>query len=89
MRFIGPRKTFAEDMSDDERATMVQHVAYWTEQVRAGRMLLFGPVADPREPWGFGVLQVPTEADAVALTAADPAFGLGRHEVLPIQRLVR
>jgi uncharacterized protein YciI len=89
MRFVATRATFARDMTDAERATMGQHVAYWTEQVRAGHVLLFGPVIDARESWGFGVLQVASEAAAVALTEGDPAKSLGRHEVLPIPRLIR
>jgi len=89
MRFVAHRASFARDMTDVERATMGQHVAYWTEQVRAGRVLMFGPVIDPRESWGFGVLQVPSEAAAAALIEADPAKALGRHELLPIPRLVR
>ena len=48
-----------------------------------------GPVIDPRESWGFGVLQVPSEAAAAALIEAAPAKALGRHELLPIPRLVR
>jgi hypothetical protein len=46
MRFVANRRTFAQDMTDDEGATMGRHVAYWTEQVRTGSLLLFGPVVD-------------------------------------------
>jgi hypothetical protein len=89
MRFIASRKTFASDMADAERATMRQHVAYWTEQVHEGNALIFGPVIDPRESWGFGVLKVASEEAALALTEKDPAKGLGRYEVLPVPLLVR
>jgi hypothetical protein len=33
--------------SDDERATMTEHVKYWTGLAESGRVLAFGPVADP------------------------------------------
>jgi uncharacterized protein YciI len=89
MRFVAHRSSFARDMTDVERKTMGQHVAYWTEQVRAGFVLMFGPVIDARESWGFGVLQVPSEAAARALADGDPAKALGRHELLPIPQLVR
>jgi len=89
MRFVASRATFAHDMTDVERATMGLHVAYWTEHVRAGRVLMFGPVVDARESWGFGVLEVPSEAAARELAEGDPAKALGRHELLPIPRLVR
>jgi uncharacterized protein YciI len=89
MRFVAHRKTFAQDMTDAERATMGQHVAYWTEQVRAGKVLMFGPVIDARESWGFGIVQEASEAAAIALVQGDPAKALGRHEMLPIPRLIR
>ncbi len=89
MRFVAHRPTFAADMTDEERAVMRQHVTYWTAEVRAGSMLRFGPVIDPRESWGFGVLRVGSEAAALALTEKDPATALGRHEVLRVPFLVR
>lgn len=89
MRFVAHRKTFAQGMTDDERATMGRHVAYWTAEIRAGSVLLFGPVIDPRESWGFGVLRVASEAAAHTLIEADPASALGRHELLLIPRLIQ
>jgi uncharacterized protein len=89
MRFIAHRKTFAQDVKDDERATMREHVEYWTEHVREGSVLMFGPVIDPRESWGFGVLRVASEDAALALIDRDPAKALGRHELLLIPQLIR
>ncbi len=89
MRFVAHRKTFAQDMTDEERATMGRHVAYWTERIREGSAIIFGPVIDPRESWGFAVLRVASEAAALALAGNDPAIGLGRHEVLLIPQLIR
>ena len=62
---------------------------HWTGEVRAGSVLMFGQVIDPRESWGFGVLRTAAEAVALALTENDPARGLGRHEVLRIPLLVQ
>lgn len=89
MRFVAHRPTFAQDMNDEEREKMRLHVAYWTGEVRRGSVLMFGPVIDPRESWGFGVLRAESEAAALALTESDPAKALGRHEVLRIPLLIR
>lgn len=89
MRFVAHRTTFAQDMSDDERETMRRHVAYWAAQLRSGTVLMFGPVSDPRESWGFGIFRVASEGEALALTANDPAKAIGRHEVLPLPNLIR
>lgn len=89
MRFVAHRKTFALDMTDGERAIMAEHLAYWAGRVREGRVLLFGPVIDERESWGFAVVQSRSKEAAVALTEKDPAKGLGRYEMLPIPRLIR
>ncbi len=89
MKFVAHRKTFAEDMTNEERATIGQHVAFWTERVAEGSVLTFGPVIDPHESWGFGVFRVTSEAAALALTEKDPAKALGRHEVFAIPLLIR
>jgi len=38
------RPTFAMDMTDDERAIMQQHVAYWGDLMNKGRVVVYGPV---------------------------------------------
>jgi uncharacterized protein YciI len=91
MRLIPPRPTFPQDMSDAERQVMQAHVAYWAERVKEGRMIVFGPVADPSGPWGVGILRVKDEAEAHALKDQDPAVvaALGfRYEVLPMPRAI-
>jgi len=89
MRFVAHRNTFAQDMTPDERATMGQHVAFWTEHGRDGNALMFGPVIDPQESWGFGVLRARSETEALTLSEKDPANALGRHELFPIPVLIR
>jgi uncharacterized protein YndB with AHSA1/START domain len=90
-RLIAPRPTFPFDMSADERAMMTEHVAYWTANLKAGKAVVFGPVADPSGPWGLGVVRVKDEAELKELQARDPAVrgerGL-RYETLPMLRAV-
>jgi uncharacterized protein YciI len=91
LRLIPPRPTFPQDMTEAERKVMQAHVAYWTERVKEGRMIVFGPVADPAGPWGVGVLCVKDDAEAHELKDQDPVVvsTLGfRYEVLPMPRAI-
>jgi len=74
VKLMPPRPTFAMDMNAEERATMMAHVGYWTELLRAGNAVVFGPVADPSEPYGLGVLAVRDDAELSAILAKDPAI---------------
>ena len=76
-RLIPPRPTFAMDMTAAEQATMGRHAAYWQAHLEEGRVVVFGPVADPDGTWGMAVLEVEGEAGAVALGEEDPAVSSG------------
>lgn len=86
-KLLPPRPSFMLDMSAQERAVMGAHGQYWREQLAQGRVVVFGPVADPSGGWGLGVVSVPDEAALQALQAGDPAIkadiGL-RYETLPM-----
>lgn len=86
-RLLPPRPTFATDMSADEREVMRAHGSYWRQKLQEGVAIIFGPVADPKGPWGIGLVRVPDEAAVAALRANDPAIlsGMGfSYEVLPM-----
>jgi uncharacterized protein YciI len=90
-RLIPTRPTFAFDMSEEERAAMVRHADYWRALARDGKVLAFGPVADPSGPYGIGIVVVDDLAAAEALRDGDPAARppLGfRTEIAPMRRLV-
>jgi uncharacterized protein YndB with AHSA1/START domain len=90
-RLLAPRPTFVQDMTDDERAVMGAHAAYWKQKLDDGTAIVFGPVADPKGPWGVGIVRVPDEAAVRALEAGDPAIQSGRgfrYEILPMLRAV-
>ncbi len=78
-------------MSEDERAAMTEHVAYWARLTEQGRVLAFGPVADPAGPYGIGIVLAADDDEMAALRDGDPAVqsthGL-RAEVSPMLRLV-
>ena len=90
-RLIPPRPTFAMDMNDDERAFMQQHAAYWRSKMDEGKVIVFGPVADPKGPWGLGVVRVANEAELKQFCDGDPVIkaNIGmRMETMPMLRAV-
>jgi uncharacterized protein YciI len=76
-RLIPPRPSFHLDMSEEERAIMTRHVAYWTEQKDAGKVLIFGPVVNEAGSWGLGVIKVGDESEVAAMIDGDPAISSG------------
>jgi len=79
IRLIPPRPTFAQDMTNEEKLLMQEHVAYWTQLAEKGVALLFGPVADPAGSYGIGVVAVEREEQVAVLTANDPVTASGGH----------
>lgn len=90
-RLIAPRPTFAMDMNDEERALMSEHVAYWTQHLNTGKVIVFGPVADPEGPWGLGIVRAKDQAELTAFQDEDPVILSGRgfrYATLPMIRAV-
>jgi uncharacterized protein YciI len=78
-------------MTEAEKRVMGEHVGYWTKLLEQGVAFAFGPVVDPKGPWGVGIVEVEGEAAVKALEQADPAIqsGLGfSYEILPMARAV-
>jgi len=88
VRTQNPRPTFHLDMTDAERGTMQQHVAYWTDKARQGIAIVFGPVMDPKGVFGLGIFRADDERHLATLLAADPANGLLQYESHPMPRAV-
>jgi uncharacterized protein len=89
-KLIPPRPDFAFTMSDDERATMLEHGSYWGELASSGKTLAYGPVNDPSGGYGIGIVLAENLQDAERLRDADPVIrSLGfRTEIFPMLRLV-
>jgi uncharacterized protein YciI len=85
LKFLPPRSSFLQDMTQGERQIMQEHAFYWRTQTARGKAIVFGPVIDPRGAWGLAVLDVPDEAAARALIADDPITkaSLGKCELFP------
>ena len=73
-----------------ECAVMQRHVAYWQDLLNRDVALAFGPVLDPEDPWGLGLLDLEDEQAARGIGASDAAVETGtcRYEIVPMQ-LVR
>lgn len=90
-RLIPPRPDFALSMSDEQRATMFEHVAYWSGPTEQGAVLAFGPVDDVSGPYGIGIVLTEDLEAAKALRDGDPALASPhgfRSEISPMPRLV-
>jgi hypothetical protein len=77
-------------MSPAEAEVMGRHGAYWQDLLDRDVAVVFGPVLDPRDPWGLGVLDLEEEQAARDIGDSDPAVHSGTctYELLPME-LVR
>lgn len=82
------RPDFAQTMNDEERAIMGQHLAYWTEHMNKGNVIVFGPVLDPQAVYGLGVVAVDDETQLKDFMDNDPAAKINRYEYYPMQAVV-
>lgn len=89
VRLLAPRPTFAFDMNDEERAVMGQHAQHWAAALAAGSVVVFGPVGDPKGPWGMGVVRGKDEAAVRAWTDKDPAVVSGRGFSVEILQMMQ
>jgi uncharacterized protein len=92
LKLIAPRPTFAMDMSDEERGLMHEHFLYWKARQDRGEIVVFGPVLDPKGPYGMGVVEAADEAGARAFADADPAMKSNRGfscEIHPMRAVTR
>jgi uncharacterized protein len=76
-RLQPPRRTFAQDMSPTEAEAMERHFDYWQGLMDREVAIAYGPVLDPDDPWGLGLLDLDDEADARAIGEGDPAVQTG------------
>ena len=87
VKLIPPRTSFPGDITLEEMATMKRHADYYATHFQAGRVLIYGPVMATSGPYGMGVLNVESEAEARQLVEADPSIteGLHRYELWPMR----
>jgi len=88
LKLIPSRPTFSQDMSAEERAIMMQHIAYWTNFMNQGKVAVFGPVADPAGVYGIGVVEAENEGELARFMDNDPAATINRYEYYLMPRAV-
>jgi uncharacterized protein YciI len=88
LRLLPCRPSFAQDMTADERATMQQHVAYWTGLMHRSKAKVFGPVFDPAGTYGIGILEAEDVEEVQQVIAADPAAQINRYEFHPMRAIL-
>ena len=92
LKLIAPRPSFALDMNESEREMMHRHFLYWKSRQDKGEVLVFGPVMDPKGPFGMGVIAAADENAARAFSEGDPAMQAGagfRCEMYPMRAVTR
>jgi uncharacterized protein YciI len=86
LKLIPPRADFAQTMTEAEQQAMGEHMEYWQQLLHDGRVLVYGPVADPEGVWGLGVVRAESQQEALLVGGDDPvvAQGLCTFEVMEI-----
>jgi uncharacterized protein len=82
------RPDFAFTMTDEEKAIMHQHVSYWMDKMNKGQVVAFGPVMDPKGPYGLGIVSAENEEEIKDFIDKDPASRLNKYEYFPMQAIV-
>jgi uncharacterized protein YciI len=86
---LNPRRpTFAQDITDQERAIMQQHIAYWGDLMNKGVVVVYGPVIDPKGVYGMGVIEAESEQHVQELTQNDPAATINDYEYYPMRAIM-
>ena len=82
------RPDFAQTMTEAERSIMMRHVEYWTEIMNKGKVLVFGPVLDPKGIYGIGIIAVDNEQEVKDFIAKDPATRINQYEYFEMKAMV-
>ena len=85
-RLVPPRADFAQTITPAEQDAMQRHQAYWQDLLAEGRVVVYGPVADPEGIWGMGVLRAADRAQVLEIGNSDPSVlaGVNTFEVFEI-----
>lgn len=88
LKLVPPRPSFAFDMNDEEKAIMQKHVAYWAGYSQKGIAIVYGPVNDPKGPYGIGIVEVDSDEQLNEMINNDPAAKINTYEVAPMFRAI-
>jgi uncharacterized protein YciI len=88
LKLIPCRPSFSHDMNAEERAIMLQHVAYWKEKMAQGFVLVFGPVMDPKGVYGLGIVEAENAEQVNSFIENDPASKINTYEFFQMMAIV-
>ncbi len=85
-RLTPPRADFAQTMTPDGTAGDGGPPGILAAAAADGRVVVYGPVADPEGVWGLGVLRAADRAEVLAIAENDPSVtaGVNTFEVFEI-----
>ena len=88
LHLLPSRPDFAKTMSEEELAIMQDHIAYWKDLMNKGKVLAFGPVLDPKEVYGLGIVEVDSEEEVKDFIANDPAGTINKYQYFLMNAVV-
>ena len=56
-------------------------MAYWQQLLHDGKVVVYGPVADPEGVWGLGVFAATDRAEVLAIGERDPSVMAGSQQL--------
>jgi uncharacterized protein len=89
LKLIPCRPTFSQDMTPKERDIMMEHITYWKDLMEKDKVIVFGPVMDPKGTYGLGVIEAENEEEVKAFIAGDPATKINTYEFYPMRAVVK
>lgn len=91
-KLVPPRPSFPQDITEAEGELMKRHAAYWQSLLDKGFVLVFGPVLDPKGPYGAGIATFADDETARSFAADDPVIKADcgfTYEVCPMAAVTR
>jgi uncharacterized protein len=82
------RPDFGQTMTEQEQEIMMKHVSYWTNFMNQGKVLAFGPVFEPSEMYGLGIIAVDEEQEVKEFISNDPAAAINSYQYYPMDAIV-
>ena len=64
-------------MTDQEKTLMGAHATYWRARLEDGGVIVFGPVLDPKGPWGVGIVEMSNAEEVADFGRKDPIIKAG------------
>jgi uncharacterized protein len=88
LKLLPNRSDFVQTMTDDEKMIMQEHIAYWKGFMDQGKVVVFGPVFDPKGAYGLGIVAMDNEEEVREFIKNDPAARINQYEYFPMKAMV-